>query len=57
MFDILSQEIDAKLIVRIYHFKKERFVVNLFLHDFIKIFQDLTLVAFCFIGDRNRIFY
>ena len=28
MFDILSQEIDAKLIVRIYHFIEERFVVN-----------------------------
>ena len=28
MFDILSQEIDAKLIVRIYHFIMERFVVN-----------------------------
>ena len=28
MFDILSQEIDAKLIVRIYQFIMERFVVN-----------------------------
>ena len=28
MFDILSQEIDAKLIVRIYYFNEERFVVN-----------------------------